>query len=548
MYETFYKLRASPFQLAPDPVFFYDSGTHRRGLIKLRQCLDNGSSISTITGNPGTGKTELLNYFSRDLESENFIVANIPITRLRANNILDYIATAFGVVNMGFVGDSLWSKEGLLVKIQQQIYSRLSEGKKFVILIDNAESLSINSLEKILQLCAVTMQDAPLVQCFLFGEGSIVEKLAQFSLRELPANIADIKLDALGDYETRHYIEHRLIQAGWQGDPEITHSAYQLIYGLSEGIPWHINLLCHRVFLQGYLEDTHQIDEKIVHIFRAEEQLQTAGVCGSDIASSSNVINMRNTFNSRSGTNEAENASPLVNSPKLDRQKMEYTDEVASSVELEKLVDSLDELPISIDDVQAAFASATDEAISQEMDGMSTKLRLHDTKNKTSDGDTNKSGKNNIKRDVLLDRIIPVLSVDFSTNTPSSGLPNSYGDQAVIGHGVKEYPMIFPVENQNEVDDSSSIKDQETVGSAGISNLSPMQIASSASIATSLIITLIIWVLSDNRVVNTQVAQSIQRNSVTGTLLRQPDISVNSISPSPFRNPNDVSRARKVLK
>ena len=135
MYESFFNLKVSPFQLAPDPLFFYDSDTHRNGLIKLRQALRNGNAITAVAGEPGTGKTELMRRFISEFDDKKAVVANIPLTSLRSNNILDYVASAFGVINMGFVGDALWSKTALLGKIQQEVSSQTAEGKKFLIFI-----------------------------------------------------------------------------------------------------------------------------------------------------------------------------------------------------------------------------------------------------------------------------------------------------------------------------------------------------------------------------------------------------------------------------
>ena len=548
MYESFYKLRASPFQLAPDPAFFYDSNTHRQGLVRLRQLLENGAGIASVIGSPGTGKTELMNYFVNDLQSKNFVVANIPITRLRSNNILDYIAAAFGVVNMGFRGDSLWFKEELLGKIQQHLFSRVSEGEKFVVLIDNAESLSFNSLKKIVQLCVSKKQDGALVQCFLFGESSIAEKLAKLKYGELSLNVTTVKLDALGEAETRHYIEHRLIQAGWQGNPEITNSAHSLIYSISEGIPWHINLLCHRVFLQGYLEDSHQIDEKIVRFFQSEEQLQSVDVSGSDITSSSNVVKLQDTFSSRSNINETVAKSTNMSSSRSDQRTVEYVEQLEINVERDGELDTLNELPISIDDVEAAFDGTLNDEYTQNYIENSSPEDFNDPAEIASPNVTSKHSKSISKRDVLLDKIIPGSSSELRRNEQvedTSWLNEEHGS---VSQDVKEYPLIFSSEGYRRLSDTSRLSKQASRDYEEKSHLSPMQIATSASIVTSLFITLVIWVLSESRVMNTYVAQSVGNYRASETTFEESDKTVNSTTPSPFENPNDVPRTRKLMK
>ena len=572
MYESFYKLRASPFQLTPDPLFFYDSDTHRHGLIKLRQAIQNGCSITAVTGEPGTGKTELMRKFISELDAKNTVIANIPLTSLRANNILDYIATAFGVVNMGFVGDALWSKTAFLGKIQQQISSQVCEGKKFMVFIDNAESLSKSCLKKIMQLCSVRIQGSPLVQCFLFGDTSINRNLKLDVTHLGINNITSMKLSALEEHDTLRYIEHRLIEAGWQGDPEITESAHKLIYHISEGVPWHINLLCHRVFLQGFLEDTHVIDEHIVAMFMTDKQFANMEVSGSDVSAVSNVINLKSVHSGREmkGTSPIPELRPNNNVPHQ-QVRHESRDSIShffgDRVEIEH-ADDVEEPPISIEDVQAAFdASVSDNAESLDMfeEGVSSDLFFPEMNDEVSLADiptaepvvskakydVDASLTANVKRDSVLDRILPRIKSGYDDLTQSMQKEKSRTRYNQYQQQYKFYPALdiptpyHQLHYNPQVDDVECLESDD--GFEVHAGKSSFQIAIRASIVTSLIITLVMWVISDTRTVETKIALAPADQSVSSLTpkLEQP---VKTTTPSPFSHPDARSRSLEILK
>jgi len=573
VYESFYKLRVSPFQLTPDPLFFYDSDTHRHGLIKLRQAMRDGCSITAVTGEPGTGKTELMRKFINELESSNTVIANIPLTSLRANNILDYIATAFGVVNMGFVGDALWSKAAFLGKIQQQISTQVSEGKKYIVFVDNAESLSKSCLDKIMQLCSVRIQGAPLVQCFLFGDSSIVRNL-KLDVTHLGINtISSVKLGTLGERETLRYIEHRLIEAGWQGDPEITELAYKLIYDISEGVPWHINLLCHRIFLQSFLEDAHVIDENIVGMFLTEKQFASMEVCGSDVAVKSNVVTLKTAGSGR----ETKGTSffPETHSHNSGRSQQVLVEERDSISHFfseptgAKIESQIDDATISLDAVQEAFeASIEDEAGSDNLyeDDIANEdlfTEFNDAENGTEipghgvqasrvQSEIYRPAGGGIKRDSVLDRILPKIKSGYEELTQSLQKEKSRNSIHQYRQYVKTYPAldipvtITPQGNVAANVEVATVEAPEQLDT--FESKSSFQIATRASIVTSLAITLVMWVISDTRTGDTRLVRSFENTVPANTISRKIDIPVNTATPSPFEQRDDLSRSRLILK
>lgn len=576
MYEAFYKLRASPFQLTPNPLFFYDSDTHRHGLIKLRQSIQKGCSITAVTGEPGTGKTELMKKFISEFDTKKTVIANIPLSSLRANNILDYIATAFGVVNMGFVGDALWSKTAFLGKVQQQISSQVSDGKKYVVFIDNAESLSKSCLKKIMQLCSVRIQGAPLVQCYLFGDASVIRNL-KLDVTNLGLHaISSLKLSTLEEQDTRRYIEHRLLEAGWQGDPEITETAHKLIYDISEGIPWHINLLCHRVFLQSFLEDTHLIDEHIVGMFLTDKQFASMGVSGSDVASTSNVVNIKSVIYGREmkGTSPIpELHSAIRHQPKQERfgardsisHFFSDDDEVA-------IAENIEDSSISIEDVQAAFDASIDESNEigdQFEEGITREVFFPEMGKEVEPGELQKPDHQDstqevkyqtldtatIERDSVLDRILPKTKTGYEELTESVEKEKSRTRAHQVSRAFRTYHALdIPVTVQQERRNLQSLQTDNMVTTEPVEDSqvydrkSSYEVGIRASIVTSLIITLVMWVISDTRMEDTKVAQLTERNESLKTIPRKIEQPVNTATPSPFEQRDDRTRLREILK
>ena len=566
MYESFFKLKRAPFQLTPNPLFFFDSDTHRQGLIKLRQAIRNGNAITAVAGEPGTGKTELMRRFISELDDKNTVIANIPLTSLRSSNILDYIASAFGVINMGFVGDALWSSSSLVGKIQQEVCSQTAEGKKFLVFIDNAESLSKSCMKKLLRLCSVKSCGMPLIQCFLFGESAVSH---QVNLRGSSNSFFSIiKIESLEAGETRRYIEHRLLEAGWQGDPEFTETAFTYIHQISDGVPWHINLLCHRLLLQGFLQDTHVIDEQLVQMFTDVEQLETRNmeqldtraqqeVAGSDVAVASavatKIVNLTGKHTGREAKGTSFSSSSANNLKNTQQYKQQQTKDSISYFFDDPLTVNdamdIDEQPISVEDVEKAFAESmgdgftdrplveenlksesSDELVfpelndSVELDAAETKQRARSIQDTVA----NVTADQNKMTASILERIFPdtvaMMEEYAQASSPRSG--------PVIDTPAVSSEDLPVSEDDLQYDDEAleeSYPEQP-------SQKSSAQIAARASIVTSLAITLVMWVISDSRSPNEEIVQ-------TGKMDRQ---DINTVTPSPFQNSDDLARSNAL--
>ena len=255
MYESFYKLTTRPFQLSPDPRFFYGSPSHKRAMSYLRYGLTQGEGFIVITGDIGTGKTMLVNTLFDDLSKENVVAAQLVTTQLEADDTLRMVAASFGLAHEGL------DKATILKNLETFMTSRMRQGKRVLLLVDEAQNLPPRSLEELRMLSNFQLGGRVLFQSFLLGQMEFRNTMQAKGLEQLRQRvIAAYHLEPLDAEQTRGYIEHRLRTAGWQGDPKFTDAAYAEIYKFTGGIPRRINTLCDRLLLFGVLEEIHEFD------------------------------------------------------------------------------------------------------------------------------------------------------------------------------------------------------------------------------------------------------------------------------------------------
>ena len=252
MYEAFYHFRSKPFQLSPDPNFFFYSRGHRRAMAYLEYGIHQGEGFIVITGEIGAGKTILARTLARKLESANLILAQVVSTQLEADDIVRMVAAAFGLPQEK-------SKAVLIKKIEQYLISCHRQGKRALLVIDEAQNLPAQSVEELRMLSNFQIGEKPLLQSFLLGQPEFRRTLQGPEMEQLRQRIiASCHLGPLDLPETEAYIVHRLRTAGWNGDPSFTADAFAAIYQHTGGIPRRINVLCDRLLLLGRLDRKHE--------------------------------------------------------------------------------------------------------------------------------------------------------------------------------------------------------------------------------------------------------------------------------------------------
>ncbi|HTD04334.1 XrtA/PEP-CTERM system-associated ATPase [Undibacterium sp.] len=259
MYESYYGFNAKPFQLKPDPRFFFGSKGHKRAMAYLEYGISQGEGFIVITGEVGAGKTTLMRNLFCELESENILAAQIVNTHVGSDDILRLVASAFGLE----YEDA--TKAALLTRLEQFLRQCDQQGKRALLVVDEAQNLTPRAVEELRMLSNFQTADKSLLQTFLLGQPEFRRTLLSGDMQQLLQRvIASYHLGPLDLVETQSYIEHRLHTVGWNNDPTISAEAFAGIYDYTGGIPRKINSLCDRMFLMGYLEEMHAFGEEEV--------------------------------------------------------------------------------------------------------------------------------------------------------------------------------------------------------------------------------------------------------------------------------------------
>ena len=270
MYESYYHFRAKPFQLSPDPSFFFSSKGHRRAMAYLEYGVHQGEGFIVITGEIGAGKTMLARTLARKLESQNLVMAQVVSTQLEADDIVRMVAAAFGLPHDD-------NKASLLIKLEQFLLACHKQGKRTLLLVDEVQNLPMRSVEELRMLSNFQFEEKPLLQSFLLGQPEFRRTLQSPSLEQLRQRvIASCHLGPIVADETAAYIMHRMRMVGWRGDPSFSPDAIEAIHRNTGGIPRKINLLCDRILLMGRLDKKHEFTVKDVTEVNDELQEELA--------------------------------------------------------------------------------------------------------------------------------------------------------------------------------------------------------------------------------------------------------------------------------
>jgi general secretion pathway protein A len=258
MYQEFYGLREKPFALTPDPQFLYLSESHQTAIESLLYGIQQKEGFMVITGNIGTGKTTICRTVLGRLD-KNVKTAVIFNSFLTEEELLESI-----LLDLGFPSKGRSRKERIDA-LNKLLVHFLSQGKSTVLIIDEAQNLSIPVLEQIRMLSNLETEKEKLLQIILFGQLELDQKLRSPELKQLNQRISiRHRLMPLTQTEMGSYIFQRLMMAGSQGSIIFSKSALHEIYKFSKGTPRLVNLLCDRALLGGFVEQNIHIDRGII--------------------------------------------------------------------------------------------------------------------------------------------------------------------------------------------------------------------------------------------------------------------------------------------
>ena len=272
MYERFYRLRERPFALTPDPDYLYPSRVHKEALSYLRYGIESHAGFIVITGAIGSGKTTLLQTMVRGLDSHT-TVARVMNTLLDPRELIESAMIDLGLDPSG------QSKPAMLRALGEFLVSERAAGRLVLLVIDEAQNLSLPALEEIRMLSNLETEKSKLLQIILIGQPDLRDKLDRPELEQLRQRITvSYHLEPIDAEETAHYVNHRLARASIATPLEFPRDVTDAIHARSGGVPRLINVIADATLVFGYGEERPVIDSSLVQEVIAD--LDATGVLG----------------------------------------------------------------------------------------------------------------------------------------------------------------------------------------------------------------------------------------------------------------------------
>jgi general secretion pathway protein A len=269
MYKQFFGLTENPFNSNPDPRFLFQTPETEEALACLTYGIQKRRGFVQLTGEVGTGKTTLLNKLLDWLRRQRVATSFVFNSHLTVDEFLDFMMADFGITTAGGL------KSQLLLRLNQWLLERHSEGQTAVLVVDEAQNLSVELLEEIRLLTNLETATEKLLQIVLAGQPELEQKLNHPGLRQLRQRIMlRCKTHQLTREQTEGYITERLRIAGANGTPIFSMDAIEVINKYSLGIPRVINLLCEHSLIASFAEGKKpvpgELAEEVVRDFELD--------------------------------------------------------------------------------------------------------------------------------------------------------------------------------------------------------------------------------------------------------------------------------------
>ena len=256
MFNDYFGLTGRPFQLTPDPTFYFESLTHRKALSYLSYGLAQGEGFVVITGEVGAGKSTLVAHLMATIDPARLTAAQIVTSKLDGEELVHVVAQAFGLIVDGH------DKASALGAIEAFLHDEARSGRRCLLVVDESQNLAIDALEELRMLSNFQLGAHPLLQTLLLGQPEFRDTIQDHpQLEQLRQRvIAAHHLDAMELGEVQPYIEHRLKVVGWSGNPKFDQRVFTELFEASGGVPRRINQICNRLMLLGAVEQRSRID------------------------------------------------------------------------------------------------------------------------------------------------------------------------------------------------------------------------------------------------------------------------------------------------
>ncbi len=266
MFDEFYGLTGRPFQLTPDPDFYFESATHHKALSYLGYGMAQAEGFIVITGEVGAGKSTLVAHLMQKIDQQRVSVGQVVTSNLDGEELVHVVAQSFGIHVAGH------DKAAALGAIEAFLHTQARDGRRSLLIVDESQNLSIEALEELRMLSNFQLGAHPLLQILLLGQPEFKSVLADHAeLEQLRQRvIATHHLEAMGPSELEPYIYHRLKCVGWTGNPSFDEGVFAGLYKATGGIPRKINQVATRLLLLGAVEQSARIDEAMLRLVLTE--------------------------------------------------------------------------------------------------------------------------------------------------------------------------------------------------------------------------------------------------------------------------------------
>ncbi|MSN27140.1 MAG: AAA family ATPase [Geobacter sp.] len=369
MYRSFFNLKCKPFDLIPNPEFMFLSRTHKKAITYLDYGIRERAGFILLTGEVGSGKTTII----RELINkhlERVVLAKVFNTKVNSEQLLAMINDDFDLPVQGK------DKIELLRDLNRFLVEQYEKGNQPLLIIDEAQNLSPETLEEIRMLSNLETADSKLLQIILVGQPELRTLLAKPELRQLRQRISiQCNLQPLNRQETEEYILHRLQVAGNRDALHFSHEALDMIFVYCNGIPRLINIICDFLLLAAFAEENCDVDEEMIRDIVGDLDLDNSCWIHEKSPQDGDKA-ISNIANNRSGLNWSESRIEAL-FDRLNQRIEEYENKtlVATQAPLKKINERLDQIQ---DDfiLQINSTNAVVAKISKKIEGQSENLPL----------------------------------------------------------------------------------------------------------------------------------------------------------------------------